>query len=382
MITYRLATQPPLEPSVKFYKIIALSFLAVTIILLALVIFMTSKKAVITIVAKNDIKSIALAVGVGAKVVAASSVVGSVQSQIFPWSEDFHPTGNKTVAGIATGAVVIFNKTKTAQSLVKTTRFLTPGGALFRLSEGVTVPANGQITARVYADQKGAAYDIAPSSFTIPGLVTDKQKVIFAESTAPMSGGVASLAILSADDIKSAELAYKQKVEEAFRKSLKDSDDQMAQIVTVLDSHAKADHKAGEEVTGFTVSGTSTIVVVRYTASELVALVNKQIADKVDAGAERFVAAGAGAPQVTVVSFNAKEGTAELSVRQDVGVTLEANGDALSAEHFLSKKKADIERYVLGLEHVAQVDVKFSPSWMLSAPSVPDKIKVIVKNVQ
>ncbi len=383
MITYRLATQPPLEPSVKFYKIIAVSFLAITIVLLALVIFMTSKKATITIVAKNDTKNVSLAVGVGAKVTEATSIGGTVASQIFPWAEDFHPTGNKMVDAVATGAVVIYNKTNSPQPLVKTTRVLTPAGILFRLSEGVTVPASGQVTARVYADQKGAAYNISPSRFTIPGLDASKQKVIYAESSAPMSGGVATLGILSAEDIKSAELAYKQKAQEAFLKNLTPTNDAgQAQIVTVVDTHAKANHKAGDEVTVFTVSGTSTVVVVRYAKADLTTLVNKQITDKVNASAERFVATGSNAPEVSVASFDAKAGTASLNVHQNVSVTLDANVDALSPDHFAGKKKADIERYILGLDHVAQVDVKFFPSWMFSAPSVPDRIKVIVKNVQ
>ena len=59
MITYRLQTQPQTpEPPVRFYRAIALSFLAVTIILLGVVVYITSQKANIIIVAKEDNKKI------------------------------------------------------------------------------------------------------------------------------------------------------------------------------------------------------------------------------------------------------------------------------------------------------------------------------------
>ena len=87
-------------------------------------------------------------------------------------------------------------------------------------------------------------------------------------------------------------------------------------------------------------------------------------------------------PQITVGNYSLKDSTAELAVREDATVTLDANVEKLSPQYFLGKKKDEIQRYVLGLDHVASVDVKFSPSWLMSAPTVPDRIKIVVKNVQ
>lgn len=382
MISYRQETQMAPEPSVKFYKIIALSFLALTIVLLGVVIFMTSKKAAITVVAKADAKRIDLSVEVGRVPVEGKAIEGYVKSESFYWSEVFHPTGNKTVVSQATGEVTLYNKTGADQTLVKTTRLLTAGGVLYRLSDRVTVPANGSIKTKVYADQPGSASEIGPSAFTIPGLNPDKQKVIYADSSEPMKGGMTQVGILSADDLKNAEAGFAEKAKAAYLASAgSGSGAGSQQIITIAGSMVKSDHKAGEEVGAFTISGTSTLIVVSYNGNDLEQLINANVNGRLNAGTEKFLSINK-KPEVTISSFDLAKGTAELSVHQDALVTLDSSADSLSAGNFMGRSKDDIQRYVMGLDHVASVNVEFSPGWMMNAPSVPERVKVVVQNVQ
>ncbi len=382
MITYRRSTQPPPEPPVKFYKTVAISFFIVTVALLGIVIYITSKKATITVLAKEDSKPVNLTVTVEKEPRGSDSVSGAVTSAVFSWSGKYYPTGTKTVEGAAIGEVVIYNKTNATQPLVKTTRLLAPSGVLFRLADRVVVPAKGQITAAVYADQSGAAGDIGPSQFTIPGLSVDKQKVIFAESKTPMTGGLTKVGVLSAEDLNNAGRDYKEKVMEAFLASLNAADMVNNQIITsIIDGRPKSNHEAGEEVGEFNLSGTSTILMVAVKKDELDGLLNKAIASKVDPAFERILTLK-GAPQLSVVSYDLADNLAQLSVSQEVAITLDANAEKLAAANFLNKRKDEIERYLLGLDHVAGVEVKFSPSWMLSSPGALDKIKVVVKIIK
>jgi hypothetical protein len=165
------------------------SFLLITIALLGVVIFITSKKAEVTIVAKEDAKKVTLNVTLSQEGAKPGSMPGSVTSTVFSHTEKYQPTGTKSVAGTSKGEVIIYNKTGLAQPLVKTTRLLSPTGVLFRLSVNTTVPPQGQVTVPVYADQPGPLGDIAPTTFTIPGLIEVKQKTIYAESKAAMIGG-------------------------------------------------------------------------------------------------------------------------------------------------------------------------------------------------
>ncbi len=378
MITHRMSTNSG-DSSPEWYKIVAVSFLLITIALLGVVIFITSKKAEVTIVAKEDAKKVTLNVTLSQEGVKPGSMPGSVTSTIFSHTEKYQPTGTKSVAGTSKGEVIIYNKTGLAQPLVKTTRLLSPTGVLFRLSVNTTVPPQGQVTVPVYADQPGPLGDVAPTTFTIPGLIEVKQKTIYAESKAAMIGGSQTVAVLSQDDITSAENNYKEKVKQAFLKTL--ATDGIEVSVSIASQSARASASAGDQVAAFDVSGTSTLVVVMYNAKDLTDRIAREVSSKIDLTAEKFLAADK-KPTVSVSSFSLKDGTAELQVAQDALVTLDANVEKLAPTNFVSKTKEEIQRYVLGLDHVVGVDVKFSPSWMSGAPTSPDRIRVVVKNVK
>ncbi len=130
----------------------------------------------------------------------------------------------------ARGKITISNEfDKEPQPLVATTRFESADGKIFRLVRGVTVPGmsetNGKteagvIEAEVVADESGEAYDIGPSTFTVPGFKGSPKYAKFsAKSKEKMVGGSseseAKNRAVSAADIARA----KEQAEQIFRKS-------------------------------------------------------------------------------------------------------------------------------------------------------------------
>ncbi len=380
MMTRRMATERAPEPPVRFYKIIAVSFLAVTVLLLGIVIFVTSKKATIVVVSKQDTKHASWSLGVVPQGDGKTTLSGVVTTTVFSWSNTYYPTGTKVVSGTAEGTVILYNKGSAAQPLVQKTQLLTPAGVLFRLKEGVVVPAKGEITAPVYADQAGATGDIAPSSFVIVKLNPEKQQLVYAESKAAMTGGSKKVGVLSATDVTGATADYKIKVVEAYEATLEAKADASGQAVTLIESSLKADQPVGTELSQFTLSGKNTLLVIKYDQAELNRLVADRLSQEFDARSEKMISLNK-EPQVNIVRPDPGSGRADLQVTQDVVVTLDANGDKLLPRHFVGQKKEAIQRYLLGLDHVSAVEVQLSPSWAFSAPSVAEKIKVIVKNV-
>lgn len=97
----------------------------------------------------------------------------------------------------ASGQIVIYNnETAAVQRLIRNTRFQTPEGLIYRISEPVTIPGKkgtvpGSIEVTVYADTAGADYNIGLTDFTIPGFKTSptKFKNIYARSKTAMAGG-------------------------------------------------------------------------------------------------------------------------------------------------------------------------------------------------
>ena len=203
MVSSRSNGTRPIGQPVRFYKFVALSFLVITVVLLGVIIFMSSKRAEITIITRSE------PVDVNATVTIDPSdsnvlVSGFVTSTFVEFSRNFSPEGSKKEDGVAEGIVILHNDSGSPQPLVATTRLLTPDGILFRLKSGVTVPANGSVETTAYADVAGQGGDIGPSKFTIPGLREDRQTQVYAESLNSMSGGVRSVGILSQDDITKA----------------------------------------------------------------------------------------------------------------------------------------------------------------------------------
>lgn len=110
-------------------------------------------------------------------------------------SQSVKGSGTKTINSSASGTITIYNTQTKAQKLITNTRFATASGLVFRIHSSVTVPSGttskpGSVTAKAYADQTGSSYNIAPTSFTVPGLAgTPQASQVYARSSAPMTGG-------------------------------------------------------------------------------------------------------------------------------------------------------------------------------------------------
>lgn len=110
-------------------------------------------------------------------------------------SQEVKSTGTKTVSSSASGTITIYNTQAKAQKLIANTRFSTGAGLIYRIHTAVTVPAGtaakpGSIKTKVYADKEGDAYNVGPTSFTIPGFSgTPLASQVYAKSSEPIAGG-------------------------------------------------------------------------------------------------------------------------------------------------------------------------------------------------
>ncbi len=211
------------QVSVVMYRRIAITFVIIVALVLALVLYLSTVKAVIKVepVATNISSSTILLAAPGA--MGESSVPGDVvvgtlgKTRTFESGDD----GKKEVVGVAKGVVTLVNDMSSSQPLVATTRLLSPENVLFRLENAVTVPANGTVTAEVYADQEGAGSDIGATSFTIPGLSIAKQELVYARSDDSMSGGMSFVSVVTQDMIDDAAERLKEELVEDAKDMLR-----------------------------------------------------------------------------------------------------------------------------------------------------------------
>lgn len=109
--------------------------------------------------------------------------------------------GEKFVEARASGKIIIYNNySSTAQRLVKNTRFETPDGLIYKISDSVTVPGRhtvsgqivpGSIEVTVAAESTGPDYNIGLTDFTIPGFKSNSSRysAFYARSKTTMTGG-------------------------------------------------------------------------------------------------------------------------------------------------------------------------------------------------
>lgn len=372
MTPRRIETRIPTHQPVRFYKLVALSFLAITLVLLGVIVFLSSKRATITIVTKESPADASL-------VVSATDLGGLVTTSTIVVSDTFFPDGDTEVPGVAIGTMTIVNNSATAQPLVATTRFLSADDVLFRLRDRVTVPANGQVTAEVYADEEGEGGNVAPGRFTIPGLSETRQQQVYGELTEPTTGGVRSVGMLTQADLDTAEKTLLEQIiaqSEAATPSLGEG---RGIVRLIANSTVESSDEVGEELTEFSVTVRAELVQALYDESAVLAraeeAIERQIVDDTE-----IIETVSEAPEVSFQSY--EDGEALLQVFYSGLAKLNPESPQLNKIMFFGKTRDEVRRYVLALDHVHSVDIEFQPAWMQTVPHVNEHVNVIIKNVR
>lgn len=369
---------------VRFYKFVALTFLVLTVILLGVIIFMSSKRADIAIITRSDSVNTNFSLSIDGS--ASDGVIeGFVTSTSVEFESIFSPDGTKEEEGKAEGVITIVNESAFVQPLVATTRFLTPEGILFRLKNSVQVPANGSIEAAVYADQSGAQGDVGPSTFVIPGLQEDKQKLIYGRSDTAMRGGIRTIGVIDESDVSEAELVVLDELEkkgaEDLETKLKTAYSEYTGLYKVEQYTLENDGEIGVETDAFTIIGKATVVGVFYNTEGLLNYAKSMLEKKVVDNSEVLQSVES-APTVVLGEYDLAGGTADLAVTYAGLVNLDPNSRELQKIMFFGKTEDEVRRYVMSLDHVQGVEMKFRPLWNRSVPHVASHVNVTVRQVE
>jgi len=259
----------PLSRSLRIYQKIAIAFVIVSFILLLFVLYLSISSATIRITPVPQLVSSNLSVDVVPEALQEGQISGYVISANFNQAEIFYlpQDGATPIEGNAGGIVTLINETTSDQALVATTRVLSEEGVLFRLDEQTTVPAGGQVDAIVHADETGLLGEVGPTQFTIPGLSTSLQDVIYAVSIDSMTGGVEYIRVLTESDLEDAIVSLESKILEASEEELAalvDVEEFDGVTYFVEEVERLADQEPGAEIGSFTLSLTLNVSAVYY----------------------------------------------------------------------------------------------------------------------
>jgi len=378
--TRKKETSESQERPVRFYKIVALSFLCITIIVLGIIVFLSSTRATITITTKATPVQVNTVLSVNDPQ-ATVGLRGTITSTVVIDKRSFNPTGTNTLNGTATGTVTLHDDSSQSQPLVATTRLLTTNGILFRLKNYETVPAHGAINVEVYADKKGASGDISASRFSIPGLDILRQKYVYATSDKAMSGGTLKVGIVSQDDITKAQKTLKEDSLQKGTKKLQNIFNGQVGVFTVGSILFSSSTNVGKQVSSFSLSSSSTVVGVFYSPDDLLQLMKKRLNNQAPNGSQTIETSKI-PPAASIHSYDLAQKRAMLNVFYSGNAIINPESPALSKLMFYGKTTDEIRRYLLTLNHVYAVNVSLYPVWVQTIPHVPEHVRVIVKQVQ
>lgn len=295
------------------------------------------------------------------------------------------PKASLEIDSVAHGEVEIINNSNNGQNLIKTTRLLSPQGILFRLDQQVFVPAKGRVTAKVYADKTGKESEIEPTRFTIPGLSTSLQKLIFAESHEKMTGGTKKIGMVTEKDITETKATLEEilnkKAEEKIQEELKEKLGEIIGWKIILGDkilEIKSEAKADEERSDFKMQGKIKIGLVTLKESELLNLVRILLKQSVPLD-KKLKIVEEKSLQYELKSFNPKDKTAEIEIKIKGKTIIGENSSIFDLEKIKGKEKEVLKNYLEQYKEIESVEVYSYPFWKRKTPEKNELIKIIIK---
>lgn len=373
----------PLSRSLRVYQRIAIGFVGITFLMLLAVVYLSVSRATITVIANPSVIATTASLAVVESPTSEGQIAGSVgqttltQERVFSLPQE----GARAVEAKSSGMVTIINTTGSAQPLIATTRVLAANGVLFRLDEGTTVPAGGEITVRVSADQPGSSGDIGPTTFTIPGLAQSLQDKIYATSTNAMTGGVQYVRTLTDADVADAKTALLADILAEAKTVLSAGlDPELASQGTysVEEQSATTDVAVGTETGTFSLAVTAEVTAVYYDSALVASYARSLLQKRVPEGFVLHTVNEQGV-QTTVSSADYQTSEAQLSIYLDGTAIVSADAPTLAKDRFLGRAPNEVFTLLRSSDAISDVSITFTPFWLQRIPTLKDHIEIIIE---
>lgn len=368
----------------SLYKKIAATFVTLSVLVLAFVLYISFAHATVTIVPKAEQASTTFSLALAPEPKGANALQGYIFETVVDGTKKVTASGTAatTVEGTACGIVTIINDQTKAQPLVATTRLLTPDNILFRIKKTITVPARGKIDVEACADQPGKTGDIGPSGFTIPGLAAELQRKTYAQSSQPMQGGVSTVAVVTEAEVAVAVDAYTKELAAQAALKLRD-------LVPVPEMRAgsflsqnivKREHtaKPGSPQNGYTISLSVHVVGVFYDPMALGQSAAAALRASVGSGRD-LVSVDQEHLSTTLEQADAVEKKAQVRVTISGKAVRRGTAEVVDIDKIAGLAPKDALHYLESLPFVASAHISLTPVWARSIPTLKDHIDVVVQ---
>ncbi len=386
-----------------------LFFLGLCLVALIVVAYFVLPKATIAIELASNVENVTarIVLADGGTNDAELKVKDTIMVRTTPVSAEKEMTKTYASTGIvssgtnAQGIMTIVNDSGSTQPLIQATRFRSPDGIIYRLQAAVTVPARGTTTALVAADPVDEAGKLvgdrgniaAGTKFTLPALTGTNRSLVYGTNAQAFAGGVTKTArIVTQADLDAARKDLTQIARDSAVKELEER--QRTSGAPLLVSDALMD----DQVVSFTildgVAAKSTVenfratVKVRITGRTFdrdgtTAILTREVSKRIHPDQRLATQDVAGLRIDIVEPRDAREerlgrvkANATMKVRYEY--TLSDELVATVKKRILGDGMSEAQRYVSGLEQVAQSRITTWPFWVRRIPGISSAVEVVV----
>ena len=377
---------PKQARSISIYRKIAITFIVLTLLLAAVVVYFSIVSVKIVIIPNKERTSTSFIVtikdGASREELKGLAITGLVRQVAVEAESNFFATGKEVKDVEVTGKITIYNTSRTEQPLIKTTRLLSSDGKLFRLKDTVRVPAGGQVdNVEVSADQAGQEMTIEPTKFTIPGLNTIRQESIHGESFEKFQYVEKGETLISNEDLNKAKENLKQRLKDRLAETVKNNNYQgYDNVVQKIDENAvkfETGAKAGDKVNEFKMSARVDAAVVAFKTEDVSETAKLKVGESLpdDKQLESFDSNNF---EYSVDKYSLDKGIADLKVNVAAQMILKEGTEIIKADRLVGLSRGQLDDYLSSLREVAGYEVKFTPNWITKVPSLIDHVKVEV----
>jgi len=372
--------------SLKMYKRIAVSFIALALLLVFIILYFYLVKVTIVLIPNQERTSNNMIFDIYDKeasreISGANSITGIVRQVEIENEENYQASGSEIIGKEAVGKALIINNYNKNQPLVATTRLLTPDNKLFRIKNTVNVPAGGSIEVEIYADEPSPDMAIEPTKLTIPGLWAGLQDKIYAQTNKKIVYQEKIKRHIVESDIENSIRDLKQQLLTRAKSEVNETYREYSQILYKIDENSIASRiegEVGDEVDEFTATMQADVIVVAFnnkTASDLA----KQKFISTLADNKELISFNEDNIIYALNNYNFEEGTATINAAFEGKVSLKEDSSIVEIDKILGLKKDELDTYLMSLPEIAGFEIKFYPSFYKKVPKLVDRIKIEIK---
>lgn len=353
--------------------------IALTIGSMAVIGHLTLARATVVLPEKLDTFTSAFPIEIK-KDAGQDAMYGEVISRDYELTDSFAVEVSTITSDKAGLTVNITNNYTQNQTLVKTTRLLSPDNKLFRLTKTVTVPAGSSVEVMAEADATGQEYIIGPAKFIIPGLRQDLQDKIYGQSSQASTFERPGSAIVTNEAV---DAGVKQLELKATVMAMNDIQSQIPagfvleeKQLTTKTVSVTADPAVGKE-------GSATIVKATIHVSALLfdhKLLLEKASDKLRgelAEPEKLKSIQSDSLEYSITNFDEGGQSALLDVTLSANVAIGAGASIDTRE--LAGKTASEAKAFLESQGIENAEVTLWPFWVVTIPRIQEHVKVEYK---